>query len=140
MSCHHVILLLGSNLGDTEKNILTAVRLLEGGVGEVVAQTPMIEIPPVEFVSNYIFRNIALLIKTQFSPIKLLNFIKDIEVSMGRRFDTKSTGVYSDRIIDIDIVMFGNLQFWCSRLELPHQKHLYHRDFSKKLLGKLPKY
>ena len=56
---------------------------------------------------------------------------------MGRADDTLISGGYQDRIIDIDIVMFGNLQFCCEELKIPHQKHLFQREFSRKLLAAL---
>ena len=78
MSQHLVTLLLGSNLGDREKNIETALKRIESSVGEIIEKTEILYTAPVEFVSNNIFCNIALIIKTQFSPIHILNSIKKI--------------------------------------------------------------
>ena len=75
--------------------------------------------------------------QTAHSPIKLLDEIKKIENEMGRIHDSKFFGEYRDRIIDIDIVTYEGLVFSCDRLEIPHHKHLYDRDFSRKLLDEL---
>lgn len=137
MSQHDVTLLLGSNLGDPKKNIELALAIIEKEIGVILKRTEMLLTDPVEFVSNNIFCNIAIVIKTQFSPISLLNRIKLIEREMGRGDDTLIAGEYQDRIIDVDIVLFGNLRFCCKELTIPHYKHFYQRDFSRKLLNVL---
>lgn len=134
MSQHYVTLLLGSNLGDTERNIETALHFIETEVGPIIKRSDILFTKPVEFVSNNIFCNIVVLIKTQFSPLNLLNFIKRIEFDMGRKEDSSVTNAYIDRIIDIDIVLYGELKFECKTLEIPHKKHLYEREFSRNLL------
>ena len=137
MSHYSVTLLLGSNLGDTKKNIESAIMFVNSKLGEVILQTPLVYSDPVEFGSTNIFCNIAILIKTEFSPLKLLNMIKEIEREMGRIVDSSVTGTYADRVIDIDIVMFENILYECKTLQIPHQKHLYYRDFSRYLLQTL---
>lgn len=139
MSHYDVTLLLGSNLGDSEANIETALSLIQQDIGSIIKQSSMLKNDPVEFVSNNIFCNIAVLIKTQFSPVNLLNLIKRIEFNMGRITDSSLTNTYSDRIIDIDIVRYGNVKFECEILQIPHHKHLYDRDFSRKLLVDIEK-
>ena len=137
MSQHEVTLLLGSNLGNTKENIEMALSIIEKDIGRILRSSEILFTSPVEFVSNNIFCNIALVIKTQFSPIKLLRNIKLIERAMGRDDDTLISGEYQDRIIDIDIVSFGHLKFYCKELTIPHQQHLYQRDFSRRLLNVL---
>ncbi|SIS50847.1 2-amino-4-hydroxy-6-hydroxymethyldihydropteridinediphosphokinase [Kaistella chaponensis] len=134
MSQYEVTLLLGSNLGDTKKNIETALHYIEKEFGPILRRSDILLTKPVEFASNNIFCNIVVLIKTQFSPIKLLNFIKKIEFDMGRIEDSSVTNAYLDRIIDIDIVLYGDLKFDCKTLNIPHKKHLYEREFSRNLL------
>ncbi len=53
---------------------------------------------------------------------------------MGRINDSKVSGSYTDRIIDIDIIKYNELNFKSERLEIPHKKHLFERDFSRVLL------
>lgn len=134
MSQHVVVLLLGSNLGDRKKNLEQALEKLKSGDNEILKISEFLTSDPVEFVSSNIFCNIASIIRTHLSPIQLLDFIKSIEGEMGRISDSKVSGGYSDRIIDIDIVSYDNLNFVSERLEIPHKKHLFEREFSRVLL------
>lgn len=133
MSQHKVVLLLGSNIGDKKNNIDTALsRLIEAG--EILKNSEYLTSEPVEFVSSNNFCNIATIIFTHLSPIQLLNYIKKIEIEMGRVNDSKISGGYTDRIIDIDIIKYNELKFTSKRLEVPHKKHLFDREFSRILL------
>ncbi|SHI31391.1 2-amino-4-hydroxy-6-hydroxymethyldihydropteridinediphosphokinase [Cruoricaptor ignavus] len=134
MSGYKVILILGSNLGNTKKNIEDAILELEKSAGAILNKSEFLYSEPVEYCSNNIFCNIALKILTRLSPWQLLQAAKRIEIKMGRMMDSAAAGHYQDRIIDIDIVQFGNIKFESKRLKLPHQKHLYEREFSRKLL------
>ncbi len=133
MSQHKVVLLLGSNIGDKKNNLDHALERLKE-VGDILKNSEYLTSEPVEFVSSNNFCNIASLIFTHLSPIQLLNFIKKIETEMGRLNDSKISGSYTDRIIDIDIVTYDALKFSSERLEIPHTKHLFERDFSRILL------
>lgn len=137
MSQQTVVLLLGSNLGDRAQNIAVAIERLQSETGELIWHSSLMQSEPVEFVSNNYFCNIALRIKTCLSPICLLNAIKNIEVEMGREEDSLITNEYADRVIDIDIVQYGNIRFVSPRLEIPHYKHLHQREFSRKLLAEM---
>lgn len=134
MSLHYVTLLLGSNLGDTEKNIKDAIAKIENRIGKIKFCSKIIETIPVEFVSKNNFRNIALGLHVPISPFCLLKEIKIIENDMGRAQDSFAVGEYVDRIIDIDIITFDNINYKSKHLEIPHKKHLFEREFSKKLL------
>ena len=134
---YNVVLLLGSNLGNAENNILLALSELENRIGKIIKKTKISKTLPVEYDSDNVFCNIAVSMQTAHSPIKLLDEIKEIETEMGRIHDSKFFGEYRDRIIDIDIVTYEGLVFSCDRLEIPHHKHLYDRDFSRKLLDEL---
>ncbi|MDO5614576.1 MAG: 2-amino-4-hydroxy-6-hydroxymethyldihydropteridine diphosphokinase [Cruoricaptor ignavus] len=137
MSQHDVILLLGSNIGDRKKNIKTAIEKIEQLAGRILNKSEILETKPIEFASFNIFINFAVLLKTYHSPYNLLKIIKKIEREMGREKDSRAIGRYEDRIIDIDIVTYSNLTFVCKSLEIPHKKHLYEREFSKKLITQL---
>ena len=134
MSQHTVVLLLGSNIGDTKYNIDKALEALEQKC-TILRKSEYLLSEPVEFASSNIFCNIAVKIKTQFSPFKLLSEIKAIERKMGRTKDSSYFQVYQDRIIDIDIVIFNNLKFISGKLLIPHEKNLYHRDFAREIIN-----
>jgi 2-amino-4-hydroxy-6-hydroxymethyldihydropteridine diphosphokinase len=134
MSQHKVVLLLGSNLGDQKKNLELALDKIRDGGNKISQISEFLISEPIEFVSSNIFCNIASVIFTPLSPIQLLDFVKSIEVGMGRINDSSASEGYSDRIIDIDIITYNDLNFKSKRLEIPHQKHLFEREFSKILL------
>lgn len=136
---NNVVLLLGSNLGDRENNINLAVnRLIMEGC-EIIKSTNIMHTIPVEFASCNIFCNIALLIKTHLSPVKLLKLLKTIEVEMGRKEDSSVLEGYADRLLDMDIVYFNRLNFYSDKLKIPHFKNAFERDFSIKLISDLTK-
>lgn len=131
-----VVLLLGSNI-NPEENIDIAISHLKNKVGKVIKKSKMMKTLPVEFVSSQIFCNIAVNLETEYSPIKLLETLKEIEVEMGRKRDSRALGGYQDRIIDIDIVLYDGITYQSDKLEIPHYKHLYERAFSKELLSEI---
>ena len=137
MSLHYVVLLLGSNLGDTKSNLNQAIAKIENCLGNIIKSSEMIENQPIEFGSINIFRNIAISLTTTISPYSFLNIVKSIEKDMGRELDSSAVGGYIDRIIDIDIVTFNNINFESKKLKIPHHKHLCEREFSKALLDSL---
>ncbi|WP_126652149.1 2-amino-4-hydroxy-6-hydroxymethyldihydropteridine diphosphokinase [Chryseobacterium aureum] len=136
MSQHKVVLLLGSNLGEQKKNIELALEKIKEAGNNISQISEYLMSDPVEFVSSNIFCNIAAIIFTPYSPIQLLDCIKNIEVEMGRINDSKVSGGYTDRIIDIDIIKYNELNFISERLVIPHKKHLFERGFSRVLLEK----
>ena len=137
MYTHEAILLLGSNIGNTEENLLTAIAQLKKRGGKIIKKSKIQKTLPVEFESSCVFHNIALVYETSLSPVRLLDSIKEIEKEMGREEDSAVLGGYQDRIIDIDIVSYDGITFYSKRLELPHYKHLHCREFSKELLEDL---
>ena len=137
MSYNDVILLLGSNINNPENNVKEALLEIEKKVGAIIAKSRVISTKPVEFDSFNIFCNIAIRIKTQFSPFRLLAEVKTIDRSMGRLQDSSDLGVYNDRIIDIDIILYNNIRFISRKLVIPHAKNLYERDFAMEIIKQL---
>lgn len=137
MSLNTALLLLGSNTGDTKKNIGVAMRQIELRIGSIKKTSTMLKTKPVEFVSNNYFCNIAMSINTHFSPVRLLSELKSIEREMGRELDSRQLGGYRDRIVDIDIVEFNSIDFESDKLKIPHIKHLLERDFSKQMIKEI---
>ena len=137
MSLHYVVLLLGSNLGDTKSNLNQAIAKIENCLGKIIKTSEMIETQPVEFESSNVFTNMALVLVTSHSPCELLKKIKIIEKDMGRNYDSMVLGKYEDRIIDIDIVTFNGIIYDSKKLKIPHTKHLLEREISRKILESL---
>lgn len=95
---------LGTNLGDKEQNLRLAVQNIEERIGKVISLSAFYATAPWGFTSQNTFLNAALCAETALSPMEILGITQEIERRMGRV--RKSTdGVYSDRLIDIDLLL-----------------------------------
>ena len=130
---------LGSNLGDKAENINSAVELLSERAGKVLKVSSNYETEPDGFVSENSFVNIALSLDTPLEALALLDVCEQIEKDLGRK--TKSVNLnYSDRVIDIDILYFNNMQLATDRLTLPHPR-MHKRTFVLEPLAEIaPKF
>ena len=114
-----VYLGLGTNSGNRTENLTRAIELLSLALGPCTAQSSFIETAPWGFESKNAFLNCAVAFETDFTPIRLLDTTEEIERELGRT--TKSDGsTYHDRIIDIDILLYGNEIIETPRLTIPH--------------------
>ena len=123
---HTVYLSLGTNLGDKEHNLVSAITEIERRIGPIRAQSAFLATEPWGFESPNTFLNAAIRVETELSPHALLKVTQQIERDMGRT--QKSTVNYHDRIIDIDILLYDDLQIHTKKLTIPHP-HMYERDF-----------
>ncbi|MFR9165567.1 MAG: 2-amino-4-hydroxy-6-hydroxymethyldihydropteridine diphosphokinase [Dysgonomonas sp.] len=124
---HTVYLGLGSNIGDREKNIQTAVDRIDSNIGRIVKVSSLYATDPVGFISENKFLNAACKVETEFSPLEVLEKTQAIEKEMGRK-EKSVNHKYADRIIDIDILLYDELISKDSRLVLPHP-YLHERQF-----------
>ena len=122
---------LGTNLGNKQKNLQTAIRHIAKKVGKVVAQSSVIETEPWGFVSENTFLNMVIKVETTLSPLVVLKKTQQIEKLMGRI--KKTNDAYHDRIIDIDIILYDNITLYTPELKLPHPL-FRQRDFVLKPL------
>lgn len=124
---HKIYLGLGSNLGNRKENLAYAIRLIGERVGKVLRVSSFIETEPWGFESENTFVNAVILCETDLTPRLLLGATQKIEREMGRQ--KKSTdGGYSDRCIDIDILLYDDLRVDEPDLQIPHPLMLK-RDF-----------
>ena len=110
-----VYLSLGSNLGDREANLRTAIARL-GEIGNVIAVSSFFETEPIEFDAQPWFLNCAVALRTELMPKLFLAKIQAIEQEMGRR----RVQPKGPRSIDIDVLLFGNSVISAPKLEVPH--------------------
>ena len=110
-----VYLSLGSNVGDRAANLNTAIDRLRA-FGEVVAVSSCYETEPVEFTAQPWFLNCAVALDTEQMPGQLLSGILDIEQQLGRRRGQQK----GPRILDIDILLFGDSIVEDAGLTIPH--------------------
>ena len=114
-----VYLSLGTNIGDKKHNLTRAIEALSLALGPCTAQSTFIETAPWGFDSDNAFLNCVVAYETELEPERLLDTTESIERRLGRT--TKSTGnTYHDRIIDIDILLYGNVAVKSARLTIPH--------------------
>ena len=118
---------LGTNLGDKEANLRTAIYKLQERIGKQVSLSSFYETAPWGFESDHSFLNAAIGLETSLSPIEILHITQEIEKELGR---TKKSvnGSYSDRLIDIDILLYDTLVLQTPELTIPHPL-MTERDF-----------
>ena len=126
-SIHRVFLSLGSNLSDRQAHLNKAIELIGERIGEVVRQSSFIETEPWGFESENRFLNGAILVETTLTPRQLLKATQKIERELGRKRKS-SSGVYHDRPIDIDILLYDDLTIDEPDLKIPHPL-MHERDF-----------
>ena len=122
-----VYLGLGSNLGNKEQHITTAVKHLEQRVGKVRRLSSLLKTEPWGFTSPHSFVNAAVSIDTRLSPHEVLEATQQIERDMGRE-QKSMNGEYHDRIIDIDILLYDDMEINEKDLIIPHPL-MHQRDF-----------
>ncbi len=125
---HRVFLGLGSNLGRRRTLLKRAIQLIGERVGEVVRQSSFIETEPWGFESKHKFLNGVILCETDKSPREVLALTRQIERDMGRTNKSLSSKKYSDRPIDIDILLYDDLTIDEPDLKIPHPL-MEQRDF-----------
>jgi 2-amino-4-hydroxy-6-hydroxymethyldihydropteridine diphosphokinase len=112
-------LLLGGNLGNKQQVFADARTRLEKQVGFISAQSAIYETEPWGFESEDLFWNQALKLKTDLSPEDVLAQTQLIEKELGRIRKEKQ---YDSRVIDIDILFFGDQVIKTGNLTVPHPR------------------
>ena len=128
---HKVYLGIGSNLGNRRAMLRQAIRLIGERVGEVTRQSTFIETEPWGFESANKFLNAVILCETDMTPREVLEATQQIERDMGRQkivHRTSSNRTYTDRPIDIDILLYDDLTVDEPDLMIPHPL-MEQRDF-----------
>lgn len=128
---------IGSNLGNRDTNLRTAIELIHERVGECLACSSVYRSAPQGFVSENEFANIVAVCETDYSPEQVLLITQTIEREMGRT-QKSVNGIYHDRVIDIDLLQayipdydsrFGiPIEYKSETLTLPHPR-MTERDF-----------
>ncbi|MDR2692542.1 MAG: 2-amino-4-hydroxy-6-hydroxymethyldihydropteridine diphosphokinase [Dysgonamonadaceae bacterium] len=116
-------LALGTNLGDRRFNLQEALLLIAGNTGSFSAISSVYETEPWGFVSENKFLNRVAAVETELNPMEILGQTQAIEQAIGRR--EKTFHVYQDRLIDIDLILYGQCIVNTEKLQLPHP--LFHK-------------
>lgn len=117
---------VGTNLGDRRNNIKLAVKKINSLKGtKVIKLSKIMETEPLGGPSGQgKFLNLALKIRTNFSASRLLNKLKKIEKELCR----VKTVRYGPRVIDLDILFYGDRIINRKDLKVPHPK-IFEREF-----------
>ncbi len=112
-------ILLGSNISPKALRLLNSRILINHLVGEISSISAHYSSKPFGFESKNDFINQVISVKTNLSPIKLLDQLQEIEKKVGR--NKKSVNqTYADREIDLDILTYNNEKINSERLKIPH--------------------
>jgi len=118
-------LLLGSNLGNREKQIADALKLIAERVGEILQTSSIYETEAWGKTDEPSFLNLAVEVNTDHKPFQLLEAVLKIEADLGRvRYEK-----WGSRLIDIDIILYGDEVVTVENcLQIPHPE-MQHRKF-----------
>ena len=112
-----VFLGLGSNVGDRKHNLDTALDFI-GHRLKIESVSSVYDTAPEDNTDQPHFLNMVILAHTTLEPLHLLTLLKGIEAKLGR----PPANRYSPRIIDIDILFYGQHTFNASELTIPHPR------------------
>jgi 2-amino-4-hydroxy-6-hydroxymethyldihydropteridine diphosphokinase len=113
---NNAYLLTGGNTGDREQNLATAREWIEADCGRILSASSIYETAAWGKVDQPAFLNQALEIRTSLNAKQLIRDLLTIEKKMGRIRKEK----YGPRVIDIDILLFGNEIHKADFLKIPH--------------------
>ena len=115
---------LGSNLGDREENLRTALKHLQENGVEVIKTSTFIETEPYGVTDQPGFVNAVCQVETELAPLELLRLLLKIEQEMGRVRLRR----WGERNIDLDLLLYEDAVLESEELTLPHPD-MQNRDF-----------
>jgi 2-amino-4-hydroxy-6-hydroxymethyldihydropteridine diphosphokinase len=113
-----VYLSLGSNLGNREENLRSAIDELPHAGVAIARVSSFCETEPVDLLEQPWFLNCVVEAETQFDPFMLLRALREIETKMG----TKKLVAKGPRLIDMDILLYGADTIDTPELQVPHPR------------------
>lgn len=126
-SIYSLFLSLGSNLGNKEENIIKAYKKIEKQIGEIISSSAFFYSTPVGFKSDNNFVNTTCEVITNLDINMVFAITQLIEKEIGRAGKSHNNQ-YSDRIIDIDIILAGDMVINTPKLTIPHPR-FHKRNF-----------
>jgi len=118
-----VYLSLGSNVDDRERNLRVAIARLPHAGAAVIKESSFYETEPVDFREQPWFLNCAVQAETKLSPLDLLRALRGIESRLG----SKKLVPKGPRLIDLDILLYGDETIDTPELQVPHPRMLLRR-------------
>ncbi|NYF78764.1 2-amino-4-hydroxy-6-hydroxymethyldihydropteridine diphosphokinase [Granulicella arctica] len=112
---------LGSNLssawGDRAATLREAIERV-GALGVVRSVSSFYDTEPVGYLDQPRFLNGAMLLETELGPLELLRELLAVEKTMGR--DRSKVEAKGPRVVDLDLLLFGDAVLETPELTLPH--------------------
>ena len=124
-----VYLLIGGNMGDRMEYLQLATNAIHQQAGRIISRSAIYETEAWGLTNQDKFLNQALCIETLLPPKELLQILLQIEEDMGRKRETR----YGPRIIDIDILFYGQEIIREPHLKIPHPE-IQNRRFALQCL------
>ncbi|MFO7818877.1 MAG: 2-amino-4-hydroxy-6-hydroxymethyldihydropteridine diphosphokinase [Halanaerobacter sp.] len=116
---HKAYLGLGTNLGEREENLRRAVKLLNASSRlEIIKVSSLYETEPWGYEEQNDFLNLCLTLETSLSPHQLLEKCQTVEEKLGRKRKER----WGPRVIDVDILLYDDLELEDSDLIVPHPR------------------
>ena len=123
---------LGSNLGSRSRNLSAARRRLRQKGARILRQSRVLETEPWGIAEQPRFLNQAVEVEWTGTPRQLLKAVKQVEIEGGR----KPTRRWGPRVIDVDILLFGDERLDQRDLVIPHRR-IGDREFVRASLAEL---
>ena len=114
------ILLLGSNLGNRIQHLRNAIELLEKNKIKKRKQSSVYESGAIGYESSNPYLNLAIEVEFFMPPLELLDTCLRVETILGR--ERTPSVRYTDRPIDIDIILIEENSIQTKRLTVPHPR------------------
>lgn len=111
---------LGSNLGDRQKNLRTAVAVLVDAKVRLTRVSSLYETEPVDLREQPWFLNCVVQAEADITPLELLHALHEIESHMG----SKKLVPRGPRLIDLDILLYDDATIDTPELQVPHPRML----------------
>jgi 2-amino-4-hydroxy-6-hydroxymethyldihydropteridine diphosphokinase len=115
-----VYIALGTNVGEREKNLHEAIRLLGVSGVQVRKVSSVYETEPVDYLDQPWFLNAVLKAETSMEAEQLLAALRRIETDMG----SKKRFAKGPRLIDLDILLYDDATIDTPNLQVPHPRML----------------
>jgi 2-amino-4-hydroxy-6-hydroxymethyldihydropteridine diphosphokinase len=125
VTMNQVFLCIGGNLGNREENLAEALMFIDFNFGDVVRTSAIYESPAWGMTNAPAFLNQVVEIKTKLDALALLQEIDELEEFFGRE---RKSGVYLNREMDVDILLFNQETIDLPKLQVPHPR-MHERRF-----------
>lgn len=115
-----VYIALGTNIGDRERNLREALRLVGASGIQIRKVSSIYETEPVDYLDQPWFLNAVLKAETNMQAAELLTTLRGIESRMGNQ----KAFAKGPRLIDLDILLYDDATIETANLQVPHPRML----------------